>query len=135
MQGLDITGFWYGPSSFGNGIHELGDSGDLIQGNFIGADPTGSSPLGSSDGVEIDGSACTIGGTAAGARNVISGNDDGIFITGDGNLVEGNYIGTDASGANVSNAVGNTYDGVQLYGSANTIGGVSAWSRQPHLVE
>ena len=66
--------------------------------------------------------------------NVISGNDDGIFITGDGNLVEGNYIGTDATGTDVSNAVGNTYDGVQLW-LANTIGGVTHWSRQLHFVE
>ena len=43
----------------------------------------------------------TIGGTEAGARNVISGNDYGILI-GDlaatGNRVQGNYIGTDAAG-------------------------------------
>ena len=128
VEGLDVTGFF-------NGIHEVGDSADVIQGNFIGTDPGGISPLGNYYGIELDGSANTVGGTTAGARNVISGNSDGVLITGDANLVEGNYIGTDASGANVSNAVGNTYDGVQLYGSANTIGGVSAWSRQPHLVE
>ena len=44
----------------------------------------------------------TIGGTAAGARNVISGNgsDGVVFIDGSatGNLVAGNYIGTDVTG-------------------------------------
>ena len=57
----------------------------MIQGNFIGTDPGGISPLGNSNGIEIDGSANTDRRhEPAGARNVISGNDDGVFITGDG---------------------------------------------------
>jgi len=43
-----------------------------------------------------------IGGTTAAARNVISGNDGfGVAIMtaqASGNLVEGNYVGSDASG-------------------------------------
>ena len=56
------------------------------------------------DGVLIlDGAAAnTVGGTTAGARNVITGNrSDGVDIIGTGatgNVVEGNYIGTDATG-------------------------------------
>ena len=119
VEGLDIT-------AFNNGIHELSDSGDVIQGNFIGTDLKGASPLGSVNGIGLDGSANTVGGTTAGARNIISGNVDGLLITGNANVVEGNYIGTDVTGANVNNVLGNTYDGIQLSGSANTIGGTAA---------
>ena len=44
----------------------------------------------------------TIGGTATGAGNVIVGNADGIDLENagtTGNLVQGNYIGTNAAGA------------------------------------
>src|SRR5262249_54771579 len=65
----------------------------------------------------------TVGGTAAGARNVISGNrGDGIDLTGSttaGNVVQGNFIGTDLTGAA---ALGNGIDGVRSTGTtANTI--------------
>ena len=55
------------------------------------------------DGVLIDAGASsnTIGGTTAGAGNVISGNTgDGIGVTAAarGNVIEGNYIGTNAAG-------------------------------------
>ena len=80
----------------------------LVQGNFIGIDATGTSGLGNgADGVEmLSGTAniinCTVGGTTSGAGNVISANTGtGVqFITvGTTNLVQGNLIGTDASGS------------------------------------
>ena len=50
-----------------------------------------------------------VGGTASAQRNVISGNQGtGVFITGagaTGNVVQGNYIGTDLNG---TSAVPNT---------------------------
>ena len=58
-----------------------------IQGNFIGTDVSGTLDLGNSgDGVRInDSSGNTIGGTAAGARNIISGNNsDGVELQGIG---------------------------------------------------
>ena len=80
----------------------------LVQGNFIGIDASGTAGLGNgADGVEmLSGAAniinCTVGGTTAGAGNVISANTGvGVqFITvGTSNLVQGNLIGTDASGS------------------------------------
>src|SRR5262249_29422244 len=68
----------------------------------------------------------TIGGTSAGARNVISGNAlDGIVISDSGttgNVVQGNYIGTDITGAV---ALANANDGVLIQAGAsnNSIGG------------
>ena len=69
-----------------------------------------------------------IGGTVAADRNVISGNDyAGISIHDagtDNNLVQGNYIGTGASG---SGAIGNGTVGVALWAGAkgNQIGGAA----------
>ncbi|MBI3952270.1 MAG: hypothetical protein HY314_17610 [Acidobacteria bacterium] len=108
-----------------------GASGNIVQGNFIGTDLTGASDLGNSlDNVFIDGSRNnTVGGTMAGARNIISGSDNfyGVEIFGGGatgNLVQGNYIGTDVTGTADR---GNTRDGVLINGgSANTIGGTAA---------
>jgi len=70
---------------------------------------SGPAPLGNiNDGVAIDGKSTsnTVGGTAAGALNVISGNlAHGVEITGTGttgNLVQGNRIVTDFSGTAVA---------------------------------
>lgn len=65
--------------------------------------------------VNIDsGSGDTIGGTVAGARNVISANQgDGVFIS--GSQVQGNYVGTDASG---TTDLGNSFDGVTVSGTS-----------------
>ena len=47
----------------------------------------------------------TIGGTAAGAGNILIGNSDGLLIGAAGTVVENNYIGTDASS---DSGLGNT---------------------------
>jgi hypothetical protein len=102
----------------------------MVQGNFIGTSAAGTAALGNGqDGILIDSSAqsVTVGGTAGGAGNVISGNlGDGVEISGSsGNLVQGNFIGTDNSGAPV---LGNADDGVLLWqgASGNTVGGSGA---------
>jgi len=111
-------------------IEPLG--GNIIAGNFIGTDVTGTVDLGNSlGGVAINSLGNdTIGGTAAGARNVISGNDSfGIAIEGvGGNLVQGNYIGTDVTGtADLGNS---GVAGVLILSSSNnTIGGTSVGAR------
>ena len=83
---------------------------NIIQGNYIGTTAdglTGLSPL--ATGIRIDaGSNTTIGGTAAGAGNVISGNNYGVVVMSgnSGTIIQGNKIGTDPSG---TIAVGNNY--------------------------
>ena len=85
---------------------DSGTTSNAVEGNFIGTDVTGGTAVGNQgNGVEIYSGASgnTIGGTTAGARNIISGNiGQGVAVwdTGTtGNMVEGNYIGTDVSGA------------------------------------
>jgi titin len=111
-----------------NGIYIFGSAatGNVVQGNLIGTDVTGTVDLGNlQDGVRIDsGSNNIIGGTTPAARNVISGNDsDGVEIRNGatGNVVQGNYIGMKASG---TSALGNNGDGVHIFGGAknNRIG-------------
>ncbi|MGD8441266.1 MAG: FG-GAP-like repeat-containing protein, partial [Holophagae bacterium] len=70
-----------------------------IQGNFIGTDVTGTVAVGNLIGVAIaSGDGCTVGGAVAGAGNVVSGNDYGVSISTSNNIVQGNLIGTDATG-------------------------------------
>jgi len=109
---------------------ELGAAGALVQGNYIGTDPTGRAAIGNEEGVFVvapDGSA-QIGGTAAGARNVISGNHGaGVVLQTAGNLIEGNYVGLTASG---KSRLGNEGDGISASAPAgSTIGGTSAGAR------
>lgn len=110
----------------------------IIQGNFIGTDPTGTIAFNlSGDGIQTEtssggGSDNTIGGVLPGQRNVISGNRfNGISITGDNNLIQGNFIGVDATGAK---ALPNGADGGQGVrignsGTGNLVGGTIAGAR------
>jgi titin len=103
-------------------------NGNLVQGNYIGPDKTGTVLIGGGlDGVDVYGDHNTIGGLTAGARNVISGFDEwGVVLAGDDNVVQGNYIGTDKTGAV---AMGNGYAGVHISGAFNTVGGSAAGAR------
>jgi hypothetical protein len=124
VRGLVINNFG------GSGIRLFGTGGNVVEGNYIGTDPSGTIDRGnSSGGVEIFNSPGNlIGGTLATSRNLISGNDGtgGIHILlsgARGNLIEGNYIGTDING---SASLGNLI-GVYIEGSAETtIGGTAA---------
>jgi hypothetical protein len=114
----------------GAGVYILtnGASSNIVMGNYIGTDITGKLAIpNQGNGVVIDGvPGNTIGGTNAGARNVISGNvENGVLIIYGGassNLVQGNFIGVDASG---SKALPNTYDGITVDGAANNLIGGS----------
>jgi CSLREA domain-containing protein len=121
------------------GIVIAGDEDEnVVQGNFIGTNAAGTAALGNGrEGLIIvngPNNGNLIGGSAAGARNVISGNgDSGIEIGGAcnpcefvGNVVQGNYIGTNASG---TAALGNRGSGIIDLGSDTTIGGTVPGAR------
>ncbi len=100
--------------------------GNLVRGNFVGTDPSGSAArgnLGTGILVRCDGN--TLGGTIPAARNVVSANTgNGIRLQGSRNQVQGNLVGTDAWGAR---ALGNLGDGIASSGG-NTVGGAAAGS-------
>jgi streptogramin lyase len=102
----------------------------VIQGNLIGTDVTGTQRLVNDVGILFEsGSNNMIGGTASGARNVISGNPVEILLTnGSGNVVAGNYIGTDITGTSVipDTAFTNTGVAVRNAASNDTIGGTTS---------
>src|SRR5205085_7509090 len=108
IKGLVINHF----HSSGGGATAIGMSGkgnNVVAGNFIGTNASGTAKASSDFNIFI--SACsgnTIGGTTPAARNVISGSpNSGVYIAFAGatdNIVQGNYIGTDASG---TAAIGN----------------------------
>jgi titin len=108
-------------------------TGNLVEGNFLGTDITGTHALANAfDGISLSGAPRnTVGGTAPGAGNLISGNGiEGVRIVGvnaTANLVQGNLIGTDLAG---TNPLGNGADGVFIDNAhGNTIGGVSPSAR------
>lgn len=109
--------------------------GNLIQGNYIGVNAAGTAALpNQSPGILVDFvTSTTIGGSTAAARNIISGNKnagvDMFLVT--NSLVQGNYIGADAtgtqkipngSGVSLSNSTGNKIGGVAS-GEGNLISG------------
>src|SRR5262245_3617239 len=108
----------------------------LLEGNFIGVDVTGTQRLSNGTGVDLNSSGggsvgnWTIGGTTAGARNIISGNrHDGVdLVECFGNLVHNNFIGTDVNGTlPISNE-----SGVLAGGVGGTIGGTA--NNAPNLI-
>jgi hypothetical protein len=107
--------------------------GNLVEGNYIGTDATGSVAVTPIRGYGVwvaEGSDNTIGGTSAAARNVISGWGLADVALGGctGNLVEGNYLGTNATGSGgLAGPHGPTDSVVLLYdgASGNTIGGAA----------
>jgi titin len=119
-----------------NGMFLIGASavGNVIQGNYIGTDKTGSVAVGNvQDGIVLQNvSSNQIGGSASGAGNLISGNNangndsgnNGITITSAAwNIIQGNRIGTDATGAL---NLGNSWNGIYMeYAVSNQIGGAT----------
>ena len=104
-----------------DGIHILGDlinpaTGNMIQNNFVGVAADGKSSVGNRTepapapgaaggnnlfGIEISGGNNNlVGGVVAGARNVVGLNASGIEIDngGQGNVIEGNFVGVGADG-------------------------------------
>jgi parallel beta-helix repeat protein len=118
----------------GNGYWGLWLDGTafVFQGNFIGTDKDGISPLGNgSVGLWTDATSSLFGGTAPGSGNVFSCNGGyGLEIcnaSGHDNVVQGDFIGTDVAG---TNALGQQNEGLAIFsGATNLIGGTSPGTR------
>ncbi len=116
------------------GIAVLGGT-SLIYGNYVGIAKDGITDL-SPTSVDANGltapfsmginllnvSSSTVGGAAAGMRNLISGNTANVVISSANNVVQGNYIGTDYTG-NVRHTITNGMGVTAVAGSNSLIGG------------
>ncbi|HYX22369.1 MAG TPA: hypothetical protein VFA98_16115, partial [Thermoanaerobaculia bacterium] len=113
----------FGGISLSSSLNDSTVTNNVIQGNFIGTDVTGTLPLGNgAPGIASGAWNNTIGGSAAGAGNVISGNVTAGISMGyaDGSTIQGNFIGTDVTG---TLAIGNQGPGVYFYGDNVAVGG------------
>ena len=121
------------------GISVIGpnSTGTIILGNYLGTDSTGNVALkNNATDIYLESANNQIGGTVSGAGNLISGFDTsggiGIYLFGyagaTGNVIQGNYIGTNAAGTVALSAVGT---GIELRGGSlgTLIGGTSAAAR------
>jgi uncharacterized repeat protein (TIGR01451 family) len=105
--------------------------GNAILGNLIGTDATGQRAVSNQfAGILLRGLAASnqIGGVLPGSGNLISGNDSGVILFGGqgtpGIVIQGNLIGTDATG---TNRIGNRTEGISSDSSLPLlIGGSSA---------
>lgn len=112
-------------------IQGAGSDTNIVRGNYIGTDASGTVALGNKDGIGIHSSSKSnvIGGAAAGEGNVIAGNSGfGVWMSAsgtNGHTFLGNRIGTDLSG---TVNLGNTSDGIYVSAgpSSLTIGGRAA---------
>ena len=117
-------------SGNGGGIDIVG-SANLVQGNFIGTNATGTVAVPQGAGVSIFNLSPVIstenliGGTAAGAGNLISGNQTGISVSGNGTTIQGNLIGTDIAG---TSKIPNT-NGIVAIGLNILVGGPAPGAR------
>ena len=94
VQGLTIN-------RWASGIHTTSLAAVMIRGNFVGTDSTGTSALGNTvEGIKVESTGGdVVGGPTPADRNLISGNgQSGIASAEPGILIQGNLIGTDATG-------------------------------------
>ena len=125
VRGLAIVRFY-------SGIQLYAASGNTIAGNWIGVDVDNIARGGSGSGVDVTcavfnhSTANLIGGTAPANRNVIGGFWTGVSFfpgTAGPNTVQGNYIGTDATGALPR---GNVFEGIHVQAATGIqIGGTA----------
>ncbi len=110
-------------------------TGNRIEGNYIGTNAGGTKGIGNDTGIYINAPGNFVGGSAPGAGNLISGNGGpggGYTIRlnekADGNVIQGNLIGTDRTGFNaIPNQLG---DVIKITGGNNNqIGGLVQGAR------
>ena len=112
-----------GNTDYGLPLFGVGATQNVIIGNYIGTDATGTAAIGNTYGVLFDDGSFgnRVGGESEAERNVISGNVGyGVFFYNNGtnsNVLINNYIGTDKTGIlAVPNAAGIIIDGIS-YGN------------------
>jgi CSLREA domain-containing protein len=111
-------------SGYRGGSIEIGSgTGNLVQGNYIGTNVTGTLSLQDFSGtpVGVTGDPLTLNLAVLG--NLISGNASGISSNGAAAVIQGNLIGTQPDGVS---ALGNLNSGVIVFGNGNAVGGTSA---------
>ncbi len=101
-------------------------AGSVIAGNYIGTDVTGTVRIANLYGIALSSGGVTIGGSAPGAGNLISGSDAIGIIVGQtsasfNTVVQGNLIGTDVTG---TLPLPNYDRGIHVGSANNTIGGI-----------
>jgi len=106
VKGLVINNFQGFDPTFGGaaGLVLNTKGGNTITGNFIGTNPSGTVSVANIVGISVDGCGNnTIGGPTPALRNVISANVNYDLrirqVNAFNNVVQGNFIGTDATGA------------------------------------
>jgi CSLREA domain-containing protein len=115
-----------GGSTGSNAGIVIQSANNVVQGNYIGVDPSGTAARGNGYGLFVTGTGNQIGGNVSGAGNLISGNTlIGVQVEAAGNTLQGNVIGLNAGG---TAAVRNVLDGVWVQGNAanTTVGGSAA---------
>ena len=108
-----------GNTDYGLPLFGVGATQNVIIGNYIGTDVTGTQAIGNTYGVLFDDGSFgnRVGGESAAERNIISGNVGyGVFFYNNGtnnNVLINNYIGTDYTGTcAVANTAGIIIDGI-----------------------
>jgi hypothetical protein len=110
------------------GIRAQTFGGNTFRGNFIGTNASGTAALGNQSAISAAGENEVIGGPAPADRNLVSGNtgccgSSAIRVSGAGSIVQGNLVGTDATGTNaIGNGVGIS---INAGGSGVLIGGTA----------
>lgn len=121
VKGLVINNF-----RNGSAISLANSGGNIIQGNFIGTDPTGLLRRYNNSGISIDSPNNLIGGTNLAERNLISGSlfsNIGIGGTGNNNRIKGNFIGTNVNGSGSLETGGYGVEILNAFNTGNIIGG------------
>ena len=109
------------------GVFFDGSDGSAVECSFLGTGPDGVSGRPNVLGVRVTGSdGVRVGGPEEGQRNLISGNLLNVWVRGSaaddvptGTVIQGNYIGTDATGA--ATVGGTAFSSVSVQGAAGTL--------------